>query len=46
LALLGLVVLVFAEVRVTVARHRVVVSLGWLGFPSGRFPSGKLGAPK
>ncbi|MDJ0498181.1 MAG: DUF1648 domain-containing protein [Acidimicrobiia bacterium] len=35
---LGVVVLVFAEVRVTVAQRGVVVSLGWLGVPSWTVP--------
>jgi hypothetical protein len=34
LVLLGVLVLVFAEVRTTVSRHGVVVSMGWLGIPS------------
>ena len=38
MCLLGAVVLVFAEVRVTVAQRGVVVSLGWLGVPSWTVP--------
>jgi hypothetical protein len=34
----GAVVLVFAEVRTTVAQRGVVVSLGWLGIPSWTVP--------
>ncbi len=35
---LGALVLVFAEVRSTVAKRGVVVSLGWLGVPSWTVP--------
>ncbi len=35
---LGLLVLVFAEVRATVSQRGVVVSLGWLGVPSWTVP--------
>lgn len=38
LLLLGVVVLTFAEVRVTVAQRGAVVSLGWLGIPSWTVP--------
>ena len=38
LILLGLLVLMFAEVRATVSRRGVVVSLGWLGVPSWTVP--------
>lgn len=38
LILLGMVVLVFAEVRVTVSHKGAVVSLGWLGIPSWTVP--------
>jgi hypothetical protein len=38
LILLGMVVLVFAEVRVTVGHKGAVVSLGWLGIPSWTVP--------
>lgn len=42
LALLGLVVLVFAEVRVTVSQKGAVVSMGWLGIPSWTVPLGAI----
>jgi hypothetical protein len=38
LALVGLIALMFALVRVTVAQSGVVVSLGWWGFPRWRVP--------
>lgn len=38
LIVLGLVVLAFAEVRVTVGQRGVVVSLGWLGIPTWTVP--------
>jgi uncharacterized membrane protein len=38
LSVLGLVVLAFAEVRVTVSHKGAVVSLGWLGIPSWTVP--------
>jgi hypothetical protein len=38
LVLIGLVILAFSEVRVTVGPHGAVVSLGWWGFPSWTVP--------
>ena len=38
LVLIGLVVLMFAVVRVTVSERGVVVSLGWWGYPAWRVP--------
>lgn len=38
LALVGIAVLMFASVRVTVAKGGVVVSLGWWGLPMWRVP--------
>lgn len=38
LIVVGLVILTFTEVRVTVSRRGVVVSLGWMGFPSWTVP--------
>lgn len=35
---IGLIVLVFAEARVTVSSRGAVISLGWLGFPSWTVP--------
>jgi len=42
--LVGLVVLVFSEVRVTLGGPRVVVGLGWLGFPSWTIPMQEVSA--
>lgn len=39
---LGLLVLVFAQVRVTVSQLGVVVGLGWLGVPSWTVPMGAI----
>ncbi len=36
--LIALIVLVFAEVRVTVSQNGAVISLGWLGIPSWTVP--------
>jgi hypothetical protein len=38
LALVGIVVVLFSAVRVTVSGERLVVSLGWWGYPSWRVP--------
>jgi hypothetical protein len=38
LLVIGLIVLAFAEVRVTISRRGAFVSLGWLGTPSWRVP--------
>ncbi|MDJ0664299.1 MAG: DUF1648 domain-containing protein [Acidimicrobiia bacterium] len=38
LVLVGIVALLFSAVRVTVSGERLVVSLGWLGYPSWRVP--------
>jgi hypothetical protein len=42
LIVLGLVVLAFAEVRVTISQRGAVVSLGWLGVPSWTVPIGDI----
>ena len=39
---IGLIVLTFAEARVTVSRQGAVVSLGWLGVPSWSVPLGDI----
>lgn len=44
MTLLGLTVLVFAEVRVTVTHKGAIVSLGWLGLVSWTVPLGAISA--
>lgn len=44
MTLIGLAVLVFAEVRVTISQNGAVVSLGWLGLISWTVPMSELSA--
>lgn len=44
LILIGLLLMTFAEVRSTVSQKGVVVSLGWLGFPSWTVPLSAISA--
>ena len=44
LIVVGLLLMTFAEVRTTVSQRGVVVSLGWLGFPSWTVPLSAISA--
>lgn len=46
LVLIGALMLTFAEVRVIVAGGGVLVSHGWLGFPSWKIPLGEISAAR